>query len=173
MFFLRLLTRDQQTKWVRAGFLNTSGGFPHSPRWRFRIFFTKKNFDFFSQFVASVAGTTGSSLSSARSPLHPKPTWQLQVSLGPLLLWHTADSLSAHLAHTQTFPGDGHATTLGETQGRGKALLLSVRSMGTTEPKSRLECSCHPRRWCTQAKLPSGLGMIRTLNDAGLGKLRL
>lgn len=42
-FFLRLLTCDQQTKWVRAGFHSTSSGFPHSPRWGFRIFFTKRD----------------------------------------------------------------------------------------------------------------------------------
>lgn len=102
-------------------------------------FLLRRTLTFFSQFVASVAGTTESSLSSARSPLHPKPTWQLQVSLGPLLLWHTADSLCAHLAHTQTFPGGGHATTLGERQGRVKALLLSVRSMGTTEIQAGMQ----------------------------------
>lgn len=72
---------------------------------------------------------------------HPKPTWWLQVSLGLLLLWHTSGSLSAPLAHTQTFPGDGHATALGGSQGRGKDLLMSVRSTGTAEPKSRLGCS--------------------------------
>lgn len=164
LFFLRLFTCDQQTKWVREGFRNTSDGFPHSTRWGFRIFYTKRDFDSFSQFVASVAATTGSSLSSAWSSLHPKPTWQFRLA------WDTcfcATPLipSAPLAHTQTFPGDGHPTTLGGRQARGKDLLMSVRSMGTAEPKSKMGC--------TQAKLPNGLGMVRTLNDADLCKLHV
>lgn len=48
--FLRLLTRDQQTKCAREGFHNISGRSPHSPRCGIRIFLIQNNFDF-PQFV--------------------------------------------------------------------------------------------------------------------------
>lgn len=50
LFFLRLLVCDQQTKWVREGFHNISGEFPHRPRWETRIFLMQNNFNF-PQFV--------------------------------------------------------------------------------------------------------------------------
>lgn len=109
---------------------------------------------------------------------HPKPTWWLQVSLGLLPLWHTSGSVCPFGSHTD-FPWGWtcHCPGREPRQREGLADVCQEHGHSRTQIQAGMQRLVarlsHPQLWCTQAKLLNGLGMVRTLNDAGLCKLLL
>lgn len=135
LFFPRLLTCDQQTKWVRAGFHNTSGGFPHSPRWGFRIFFTKRDFDSFPNLLSLLQAPLGApGLQFGHLYTQNPPGSSGQPGTLAFVAHHWFRSLPLWLTHTLSL-GMDIPLPWKETKPEGRTCLLGAQAQQNPNPK--------------------------------------